>query len=584
MNTAEKLTPEEVEEGLAFDFIYFAPRCLKIQTMEGRLEDFELNEPQRLLEEIVAELKAAGLPVRLIILKARREGVSTWMSARSYHYTSSGFNRYAVTVTHEPEATDFLFKMVKRFHKNVPDWWRPSTKYSNMKLLEFNNTSGTGLDSAFRVGTAEKGDFGSGQLIHRLHLSEVAKWPKHTQKSLLTSLLQCVPDEPDTEVVFESTAKGIGGEFYKRFFAARYRYDVILDAAGKPQIRKTTNESAAPDNKYCAVFLPWFIFPKYRMEPPPGFVRYKKESNTQDARECEVTLAELYNLTDAHLAWRRYIIANKCGDSEDEFKQEYPSNPQEAFLSSGRPVFNNTNLLKLKKAAPKPIQRYDCLLSTGQWIAKADGGLRVWKEPIPGRPYVIGADVAEGLEHGDCSCADVVDHLTGEQVAQWHGHIDADLFGRLLAHLGRRYNGAWIGPERNNHGLTTVTTLVNLNYPHIYAEMVPEPPGKPRRRYGWCTSWTTRPLIIDNLIELMREGSHGIRCAETFEEMMSFKIQADGKQQAEEGMWDDRVMSYAIVQQLRRSLLVVRTETSGGTTPGARAVVRNQRPPREAYT
>jgi hypothetical protein len=56
------------------------------------------------------------------------------------------------------------------------------------------------------------------------------------------------------------------------------------------------------------------------------------------------------------------------------------------------------------------------------------------------------------------------------------------------------------------------------------------------------------------LIEDVREDSHGIQCAETFEEMMSFKEQEDGKREADQGCFDDRVMSLAIAKILRTRL------------------------------
>lgn len=225
--------------------------------------------------------------------------------------------------------------------------------------------------------------------------------------------------------------------------------------------------------------------------------------------------------------------------------------PEHAFLGSGRPVFDNLKLLTLKDTLPAPVARYECLISTYQWLAKDDGRLWVWEEPKSGGAYIISADVSEGLKEGDFSCADVIDHRTGLQVAQWHGKIDPDAFGLILIALGRRYNNAWIAPERNNHGLMVVTVLVNENYPRVYAEMVPEPPGKPRKRFGWLTSNATRPLIIDNLIKEVRENSHGIRCPKTIEEMMSFKIQDNGKMEADVNRNDDRVMSYAIGKHLR---------------------------------
>ena len=82
-------------------------------------------------------------------------------------------------MTHEPEATDTLFKMVKRFYNWTPAWLRPETLYNNTKLLEFNNKDGKGLGKLLFVWRQrEKADFGSGQLVHFAHLSEVGKWPE----------------------------------------------------------------------------------------------------------------------------------------------------------------------------------------------------------------------------------------------------------------------------------------------------------------------------------------------------------------------------------------------------------------------
>ena len=546
----EGKSEEELLELLAHlrmseDFPYFSERILKVQTMKGTIVPFVLNAPQLLLHRIIEELIRPNRLIRLVILKARRFGFSTYFSGRFYQRTSRIQNRYAVQVTHEPEATDTLFKMVKRFYNFSPKDERPETLYNNTRLLEFNTKEGTGLNSAFRVATAGKDDFGSGQTIHYAHLSETAKWDEGNIESLLTSILQTVPDEPDTTVVFESTAKGIGGEYYDRFWGARFRIWISkLDEHGQPVIEVKINENAPADNIYTSIFFPWFVFPDYRMSVPVDF------ELTQDEQEIK----EKYGLDDMQMAWRRWIIANKCNGKEDTFNQEYPANPEHAFLGSGRPVFDNAKLLALKETLPKPLARYECLVSSRQWIASEHGRLIVWEEPKPSGAYIISADVAEGLKDGDFSVADVIDHRTGKQVAQWHGHLDPDAFALVLIALGMRYNYAWIAPERNNHGLMVVTVLVNENYPQMYSEMVPEPPGKPRKRFGWVTSNATRPLIIDNLIKEVREDSHGISSPMTVEEMMSFKIQDNGRMEADPNRNDDRVLSFAIGKHIRQVL------------------------------
>lgn len=547
--------PDEIIEA-GKNFNTFAPVALKIQTMDGELIPFAFNPVQVVLGKIRQDIVNNGRLIRMWALKARREGVTTDTTARFYYKTTHARNRYAYHITHEPEATDFVFKMVKRYYDNAP--LRPQTRYNNTTLLEFNTKDGQGgLDSAIRVGTAGKLNLGSGQLIHYLHLSEIAKWPEHTIHDLLTSLLQCVPAEPDTELIAESTANGLGGEFYDGFWGARFQYEVFLNN-GVPDFQCRINPDADRDNIFSSVFIPWFVFPKYQMDPDQGFQR------TTEERE----MVKLYGINDCHLQWRRWSIANLCRGDVNVFKQEYPSNAREAFLASGRPVFDVVKCHEKITLCPKPVVYYDCITSIGQFVAKTpqiegdtDGLLQVWQETSPGVPYVISADVSEGIEIGkgtDFHSADVFEQLTGKQVAHWHGKCEPIQFGILLSHIGYRYNTAWLVPERNNHGTAVVGKLSEIKYPNLYGEETPNPPHKPVKRYGWLTRGgqmgDAKALVIDNLVELVNKNMDGIQCPDTLREMITYKHAADGTLSAESGCHDDRVMSYAIGQWVRKRL------------------------------
>jgi len=534
------------------DFLYMAKHFLRVEArVGGKIIPFEMNGPQKILHIIVEKHIKPHRPVRIVALKARRMGFSTYFSARFFWKSAFHRNRKAAQITHEPEATDTLFKMVKRMYDHLPKWMQPEQKYNNKSLLEFNNKDGTGLNSGFRVATAGKSDFGSGQSIHFLHLSEMAKWPVETTQSLMTSVEQTVPfDDPEAEMVIESTAKGMGGAFYSRFYGAKYRIWVKkLNSEGKAVIDTASNASAAVDNTFTSIFLPWFVFEDYVMPVPPDFKK------TQE----EVELAERFGLSDRQMAWRRFAIANLCEGDIDRFNQEYPDSPEVAFLTSGRPVFDNIKVSAWKDAAPKPRARYEyeTIVGGGSDFGPTDNGrLAVWEEPDPNKAYIVGADVAEGLEKGDFSCAYVINHLTGDMVAEWHGKIDADMFARVLYQLGMRYNVALLAPERNNHGMTVISWLQNnLMYPssRIYVEMVHDPPAKPYKRYGWVTSLKSRAMLIDNLIREVREGIHGIKSADLLDEMLSFKIQKSGKMEADSDMHDDRVMAYAIAKYVKQT-------------------------------
>ena len=118
-----------------------------------------------------------------------------------------------------------------------------------------------------------------------------------------------------------------------------------------------------------------------------------------------------------------------------------------------------------------------------------------------------GADVVEGLKHGDYSSAHVM--AVGDEtrvVAEWHGHIEADLFAYELFKLGTWYNTALVLPEVNNHGLTTVTELRKLGYKRIWRRMALNSANKKRQmEWGWKTTRVTKPLMIDELHKWLRE-------------------------------------------------------------------------------
>ena len=106
---------------------------------------------------------------------------------------------------------------------------------------------------------------------------------------------------------------------------------------------------------------------------------------------------------------------------------------------------------------------------------RAGGPLKIWEWPTKDGRYAIGADPAQGYEHGDFSSAHVINARDGHVVAAWHGRIDPDLYGSdVLAPLGRMYSQALIGVESNNHGLTTLKALhASQVSPALHAALAP---------------------------------------------------------------------------------------------------------------
>ena len=245
-----------------------------------------------------------------------------------------------------------------------------------------------------------------------------------------------------------------------------------------------------------------------------------------------------------------------------QLHQEYPTTPEEAFIKSGNPVFDSDAL----RALVTVDFARGFLLREGKQLASwraADGGeLEIVEFPRPDDAYVIGADVAEGLEHGDASSAHVIGVRSHKVVAHWHGRIDPDLFGEVLADLGYWYGKALVGVEANNHGHTTLAQLRREQYPNIYYQWtLDERSKKQTRKMGWHTTRVSKPLMIDELgMELrnLQLGPDGhtvvsgilLQHAPTIRELITYV--RDEKGQMSGSPFDDRVISLAIANQMRK--------------------------------
>jgi hypothetical protein len=290
------------------DYPFYASRCLKIRTKEGSLEPFVLNKAQKYFHARVEEQKKQTGRVRVIILKGRQQGCSTYIEGRGYWLVTQSFGMRAFILTHEEEATNNLFDMAKRFHENCPAILRPSTQASNSKELIFGE-----LDSGYKLGTAGNKSTGRSQTVQFLHASEAAFY-KHASEHA-KGILQTVPLTDNTEIFIESTANGVGNWFHQLWQAA---------------------EAGLSD--YIPVFLPWFWQDEYAIDAPSDF----KTTSEEDE------LKALYYLTNNQLAWRRLKIQELSVDGVDgvkSFKQEYPNNPAEAFQMSGEDSFISPELV-----------------------------------------------------------------------------------------------------------------------------------------------------------------------------------------------------------------------------------------------
>lgn len=232
-----------------------------------------------------------------------------------------------------------------------------------------------------------------------------------------------------------------------------------------------------------------------------------------------------------------------------QLHQEYPRDPEEAFIMSGNPVFDVKRLSKIETVDPvRGFMKFEARRS-GEFIESDGGEFAVWAFPEPKGVYVIGADVAEGLGHGDYSSVHVIDAQSKAVVAHWHGHIDPDRFGYLLAEIGWWFNGCLVGVENNNHGLTTLKAMQRYGYRNLYrtrrlGQRVPSE----TEILGWRTTSASKPLAVDELAGSLRDGELDLVDQWTIGELKTFVRDTNGKMHG--SPHDDRVMSLAICYQM----------------------------------
>jgi hypothetical protein len=297
----------------------YAPECLKIKTKTGKVTDFVLNKAQRYVHEKLEQQKVETGRVRALVLKGRQQGFSTYIGGRFYHKASLNYGVGVFILTHEQPATDNLFAMVSRFHEHTP--LRPSTGAANAKELLFPK-----LDSGYAVATAGQKAVGRGRTTTLFHGSEVAFWPN--AKDHFASSVQSVPDLPDTEIILESTANGVGGEFHERWQRA---------------------ESGEGD--YIAIFVPWFWSHEYQRPVKPDFKLSTEKSEDEPYTEYEY--AQAHGLTLEQMAWRRAKIAEL---GHVLFMQEYPATADEAFQSTGHDSYiKPAKVLRARKTTHVPM-------------------------------------------------------------------------------------------------------------------------------------------------------------------------------------------------------------------------------------
>ena len=506
--------------------------CFCVVDKKRRTVPFFLNEVQK---DFIGKIETLGRQKPFFILKGRQQGFTTLITAIQLSFAIVKRNFSGFTVADRDDNTKAIFTdKAKAMYNDLPDILKPKERFNSVNELFFDR-----LNSSWRIASASS-NVGRSRTLSFIHFSEVAFYKcsiSDLQKSIAEAATQ------DALCIYETTANGF-------------------------------NEAKALwDNGSCHnLFYEWWKTKEY--------VSSEYEYlQTKDKWLIErLKILEQKGLCRDQLAWYAKKYASYIDKSS--IKQEYPCSPEEAFIVSGDCVFDKdaiSNYLSRfevkstqgrlkyeKKLLPiydnkGEIADFETRITNIELIDDPNGFISIVEKPYSftkdgityKKPYVIGADTAGCGE--DYFTAKVLDNTNGRCVATLRvKHIDEDLFAEQLYCLGTYYNNAFIGVEIN-YSRHPVRVLHDLGYTNMFCQRsYTGTQNTPEQRYGFITTSSTKPLIISNLVSVMRECIDLETDRETLKELSSFVRYAGGRTGAASGSHDDLVMASAIAHYIGR--------------------------------
>lgn len=493
------------------------------KTMPFFLNDVQHDFIDTLNRAIIDFNEGRITDISLLVLKGRQQGFTTLVTA--YQLSCSILNRnfQGYTLADKSDNAEAIFQNKAKFpYGQLPEILKPTEKFNNRKQLLFEK-----INSSWAVDTATK-DVGRSRTVNFFHGSECAFWKDGI------SPIQGALGEAFTKnciKIYESTANGYND--YQKMWDSGVHINCFYEWwRTKEYYISFGNEDIKREFLHNVDTKKGWIWDRLR------WLRDEKNLSSE----------QLY------WYWNKY---DKYLD-KDLIKQEYPCTPREAFLLSGKNVFDTAIILDRLARISKPIKTgyfiydYDGLtISNIHWVNDKSGYIKLYQ--VPNTPaftqYCIGGDTAG--EGSDYFTGHVLDAKTGIQVAVLRHQFDADQYTRQMYCLGKYYKDALIGIEANFDSYP-IMELQRLGYIKQYArEAVDTYTGKTEKRFGFKTTSLTRPTIISRLIEIVREHCDTICDKETLEELLTIVRNEKGRIEAPEGGHDDMMMGLAIAHHIR---------------------------------
>jgi hypothetical protein len=533
----------EFWERCKFDRRFYFQHCLKIRTLFGdtyRLQPLILNGEQEELLSIIETMESNREPVRIIDLKSRQVGGTTFFKALGHHHCQFNKQANAMCIAHLRQSTQEIFHIVKRYQQNLPE---AIVAVAPAKLI--GNSIRWKHGARYQIQTQGSTDAARGSTWDFLHLSEVALWHKRrrstTDEDALQAQLAAVADVPGTHVFMESTANGASGAFYSRFWKA-YK-----------------NEEG---NIYKHVFFGWQDHDRYILPENITDKRLDKRMRQAHAAEDDMLFYRLatelgydelwakraieFELPPERIKWAIQTLQTKFGGDITRFDTEYPLSPQVAFTSSARSPFDQQNIQeRIDELLQKQPLNSGPLLNENATLQPGRDDWQIYAEPVDGREYIVTVDTAHGVEDGDFSCIQVLDRNERVQVAEYYARTPPDIVAKQAEIAAKFFNNALLVPEIDGPGMAVVKDLLDSGYQNLYVRNIGA--ANWTQRFGFRTqAKDKRDSAIAALAKAIRLRTHTFNSLRLLSECKVFIETTTKRCEAMPGEHDDAVMSMAI--------------------------------------
>ena len=505
------MTNKEKLKIIMSDPVLWIETFVNIVDKKGRLVPFKFNPQQRYIMQNKGKFN--------ICLKSRQLGITSVALAYSLYLAITKPYSTCMIMSYSLDSANNIFEKLKQMYNNLPNCVCLETIANNRKELKFVN------HSRIIVCTCGSKDNARGATLNFVHLSEVGFMNEYLDKQL-TAIEQALV--PEGCMILESTANGLN------------RFSELWNKAvsGESPMWKPFFFSWVQDKQMFSD-----EYKEYRERYKNIHGGYLKESELE---ENEISLMTKGATLD-QLMWRRLKISNS---SEESFCQEFPSNPIEAFISTGSNIFssaiiqqrlNNLYLTEIKKLPVNGVSHV---------IKKRNKCLTIWKLPVKNARYYIGVDVGEGLGgSNDYSVISIVDK-DGFQCAEWRSNkVKPYEFTEVVFQLALFYNRGLLVIEKASAGHTVIDRLKHdYRYVNMYKyKAYDQKSGKARRQIGWNTDSKSKPIMISDMQEIFETGQCLVNSKDLLQEMKLFQL-VGNKMRAASGH-DDTVMAFAMALQ-----------------------------------